>query len=125
MLGRLRIRNINPLTATYQCRFFVFMEWFDPSAVGMPLGDVSEAGDLQPYCRQQQEMCLFEYYLHSLPAQENRKKLSIPEIALQNTLKTGSLTGIWERRWQAPFRDSRLLEHVRLGDPLPTRSHPQ
>ncbi|CAE7895994.1 HTR3A, partial [Symbiodinium sp. KB8] len=58
----LLIRNINPLTATYQCRFFVFMEWFDPSAVGMPLGDVSE---------------------------ENRKKLSIPEIALQNTLKTG------------------------------------
>ncbi|CAE7560393.1 CLASP [Symbiodinium natans] len=58
----LLIRNINPLTATYQCRFFVFLEWFDPGAVGMPVGDVSE---------------------------ENRKNLSIPEIALQNTLKTG------------------------------------
>ncbi|CAE7189341.1 HTR3A, partial [Symbiodinium pilosum] len=58
----LLIRNINPLTATYQCRFFVFLEWFDPAAVGMALGDVSE---------------------------ENRKKLSIPEIGLQNTLKTG------------------------------------
>lgn len=58
----LLIRNINPLTATYQCRFYIFMEWFDPAAIGMPPGDVSE---------------------------ENRKKLWIPEIALQNTLKTG------------------------------------
>ena len=41
-LWSLRIRNINPLTATYQCRFFVFLEWFDPAAVGMALGDVSE-----------------------------------------------------------------------------------
>ena len=38
----LRIRNINPLTATYQCRFYIFMEWFDPAAIGMPPGDVSE-----------------------------------------------------------------------------------
>lgn len=38
------------------------MEWFDPNAVGLPPGDVSE---------------------------ENRKKLWVPEIALQNTLKTG------------------------------------
>ncbi|CAK9010967.1 unnamed protein product [Durusdinium trenchii] len=38
------------------------MEWFDPAAVGMPPGDISE---------------------------DNRKKLWIPEIALQNTLKTG------------------------------------
>ena len=58
----LLIRNINPLTATYQCRFYIFMEWFDQAAIGMPPGDVSE---------------------------ENRKKLWIPEIALQNTLKTG------------------------------------
>ena len=39
---RLRIRNINPLTATYQCRFYIFMEWFDQAAIGMPPGDVSE-----------------------------------------------------------------------------------
>jgi len=58
----LLIRNINPMTATYQCRFFIFLEWFDPAAIGLPPGDVSE---------------------------ENRKKLSVPEIALQNTLKTG------------------------------------
>ena len=38
------------------------MEWFDQNAVGLPPGDVSE---------------------------ENRKKLWVPEIALQNTLKTG------------------------------------
>lgn len=50
------------MTATYQCRFYIFMEWFDPNAVGLPPGDVSE---------------------------ENRKKLWVPEIALQNTLKTG------------------------------------
>lgn len=40
--NHLRIRNINPLTATYQCRFYIFMEWFDQAAIGMPPGDVSE-----------------------------------------------------------------------------------
>ncbi|CAE8681971.1 unnamed protein product, partial [Polarella glacialis] len=58
----LLIRNINPLNATYQCRFAVYLEWIDKAAKDMPEGEVSDADAL---------------------------KLTIPEIALQNTLKTG------------------------------------
>eukprot|EP00931_Biecheleriopsis_adriatica_P049570 TRINITY_DN28684_c0_g1_i1.p1 TRINITY_DN28684_c0_g1~~TRINITY_DN28684_c0_g1_i1.p1 ORF type:complete len:2474 (-),score=444.16 TRINITY_DN28684_c0_g1_i1:69-7490(-) len=57
----LLIRNINPLTATYYCRFVVCLEWIDQAASQMPVGEVSE---------------------------EHRNLLNIPEIALQNTLKT-------------------------------------
>jgi len=57
----LLVRNINPLTATFHCRFVVFLDWIDQAATQMPAGTCTE---------------------------DNHKKLNIPEIALQNTLKT-------------------------------------
>ena len=78
------------------------MEWFDPAAIGMPPGDVSEAPWAKMFINRQ----LFFWWLKSThvtgrslssilaptvlcSTEDNRKKLWIPEIALQNTLKTG------------------------------------
>ncbi|CAK0874341.1 unnamed protein product [Prorocentrum cordatum] len=50
------IRNINPLNATFQCRFTIYLEWLDKAAVGLPVGEVPE---------------------------DRKKQISVPEIALQ------------------------------------------
>ncbi|CAK0900103.1 unnamed protein product [Prorocentrum cordatum] len=55
------IRNVNPLNATFQCCFTVFLEWLDSSAAGLPEGNLGEG-------------------VHGV--------LNIPEIELQNTLAT-------------------------------------
>lgn len=119
--NHLRIRNINPLTATYQCRFYIFMEWFDQAAIGMLPGDVSEDLVCNPPRLSFFVLGVFFWGKHHLLAipddffQENRKKLWIPEIALQNTLKTG-------RRWSnlesfpQKFQQEHQRKHTHFWD---------
>eukprot|EP00927_Polykrikos_kofoidii_P037630 TRINITY_DN3182_c0_g1_i1.p1 TRINITY_DN3182_c0_g1~~TRINITY_DN3182_c0_g1_i1.p1 ORF type:complete len:1974 (+),score=294.55 TRINITY_DN3182_c0_g1_i1:155-5923(+) len=57
----LLVCRIDQANATFQCRFDIVLQWIDKAAFGMPVGIVAE---------------------------DRRKSLSIPEVALQNALQT-------------------------------------